>query len=89
MSCHIIHSFIHPPLPFTLSISLYLLRPTPTRIPRPINSPLHMSRDPILARVELAANRTFFAEGPAYFLADLSDCAVGVELLAYCSRGGD
>jgi hypothetical protein len=41
-----------------------------------------MSRNAILARIELASNRAILAERPAYGLANLADGTVGVELLA-------
>jgi hypothetical protein len=41
-----------------------------------------MSRNAILTRIKLTANHSVFAERPTDFLADLADCAVGVELLA-------
>lgn len=48
-----------------------------------------MSRDTVLARIELGTDNTILAEGPADSLADGADGAVGVELLADCAGGGD
>lgn len=66
-----------------------LLLRTSTRIPRPINSPLNMSRNAVFARVELASNQAILAEGAADLLANLSDGTLGVELLADGAGGGD
>lgn len=78
----------------TLSPSLvidlvFLLLPASRRITRPIHRPLHMARDPVLARVELASNHPIFAQRAANLLADLADGAVGIELLADGAGGGD
>jgi len=48
-----------------------------------------MSRDTVLARIELGANNTVLAEGTAHSLADGANGAVGVELLADCAGRGD
>ena len=48
-----------------------------------------MSRDTVLARIELGADNAVLAEGPANSLTDGADGAVGVELLADCAGGGD
>jgi hypothetical protein len=48
-----------------------------------------MSRDTVLAGIELRADDTVLAEGPADSLADRANSAVGVELLADCAGGGD
>jgi hypothetical protein len=50
-----------------------------SRVARSINGPLHMSRDTILARVELASDDAVLAEWAADLLADLTDVAVGVD----------
>jgi hypothetical protein len=41
-----------------------------------------MSRNAILTRIKLTANHSVLTERPTDFLANLADCAVGVELLA-------
>ena len=50
-----------------------------SRVARPINGALNMSRDTVLARVELASDDAVLAEGPADLLADLANVAVGVD----------
>ena len=61
-----------------------ILLGAPSRIARPINSPLDMSCDSVLARVELASNHAVLAEWATDFLADLADCAVGVDYKQLC-----
>lgn len=48
-----------------------------------------MSRNTILACVELAANESVFGKRTTDFFADLANGAVGVELFSYCAGGGD
>ena len=56
-----------------------------SRIPWPINRPLHRARYPALRSIELRADCAFFAERSAYLLANLTDGSGGVELLSYCA----
>ena len=48
-----------------------------------------MSRNTVLARVELGADHAVLAEGATDSLADGADGTVGVELLADCAGGRD
>jgi len=48
-----------------------------------------VSRNAILARIKLASNDSVLAEWSANGLANLTDCAVGVELLSDRAGGGD
>jgi hypothetical protein len=48
-----------------------------------------MSCNAILTRIKLTANNSVFAEWSTDFLANLADCAIGVELLADGAGGGD
>jgi hypothetical protein len=48
-----------------------------------------MSRDAVLTRIELRSNDAVLAEGPADSLANGTNGAVRVELLADCAGGGN
>jgi hypothetical protein len=48
-----------------------------------------MARDTVLARIELGSNDAVLAKGTTDSLADGTDGAVGVELLADCAGGRD
>lgn len=64
------------------SFLLLRCRSTPRRIPRPIHSPLNMSRNTILTSIKLLPNHTFTGERASDLLAHLTDTAVRVELAA-------
>jgi len=57
----------------------FVLLRAPSWIAGSINSPLNMPCDSVLARVELASNYAVLAKWATDFLADLADCAVGVD----------
>jgi hypothetical protein len=48
-----------------------------------------MSSDAILARIKLASNGSVLAEWATDGLANLTNCAIGVELLSDSAGGGD
>jgi hypothetical protein len=66
-----------------------LLQPTASRVARSINCPLDMSRNAVLARVELRSDDAVLAKGSANCLADLSNSTIRVKLLADCASRRD
>jgi len=59
------------------------------RVPRPIHRLFYGTSDAILASIELASNRSILGKGSANSLANLSNVAIRVELLADGALRGD
>lgn len=78
----------HTVPPFILIVDSRLPR-APAGIPRPVNGPLDMSRDPLLAGVELRADNPVLAQRTPDLLAHLADGPARVEVLADSALRGD